>query len=173
MHLREMLGWKAPSGPRTRNVSPRPARGAPTQHSLRMVRRLLRIGTAALCTPEAANRYGLAERCFRRALQILQDVVGTAHPMVAQVTSQIAGACDRQHKCEEAETFHLRGLAIQQALRWPPTVCDHVALLSLAAHYGRRGKLDLREAVLERVRQSATCSCRRGNGADDAQEDAT
>jgi hypothetical protein len=95
------------------------------------------------------------------------------HPMVAQVSSQIAGACDRQEKHDEAETFHLRGLAIQQALHWPPTVCDHVALLSLAAHYGRRGRPDLRDAVLKRVRQTDMCSCRRGNGTGDTQEDAT
>jgi hypothetical protein len=137
-----------------------------------MASRLLRIGIAASCTPQSANRYGLAEQCFRRALHILQDVVGSVHPAVAQVTSQIAGACDRQGKHDEAETFYLRGLAIQQALDWPPTVCDHVALLSLAAHYGRRGKLNLRDAVLERVRQSDTCSCRRGNCAGDAQEGA-
>lgn len=140
------------------------AREDPVAGRLAMVERLIHAGRALLASAGNGVRfrnYTEAERCFRRAVDLLLQSVGPDHPQLAIVWERLATLYDRLGDFERAETCYLRSLAAQQAAGWPPVVCDERTLVRLARVYGKTGKASLQLAVLSRVETMGPCSCRR------------
>lgn len=126
--------------------------------SLAEAERLIRAGRTLLSWPEEANRRGSAaeaERCFRGALKILRDAVGSAHPQLALAWDRMGVLYEEMGDPEEAETCYLRSLGAQQAAGWSSTIGQGLTIRRLARLYESMGKGALQEAVMSPFEQQA------------------
>jgi len=128
-------------------------RGLTQGPRLRAADSLLSRGMASLTSKAIIDPARAAERLFREALEELVATVGSDHPMTVYALDRVGLACQLQGEDAEAEDFYLRSLALQQAGRWPHTPWTEVTLLNLAILYGRQGKRDLNETLVNRVKE--------------------
>jgi tetratricopeptide (TPR) repeat protein len=118
--------------------------------SLAEAERLIRAGRALLSWPGGDNCRGSiaeAERCFRGALEILKEAVGSAHPQLALAWDRLGVLYEEMGDPEEAETCYLRSLGAQQAAGWSSALGQGLTVRRLARLYETMGKQSLHLAV--------------------------
>ncbi len=136
----------------------------PTSTRLALAERLIHAGRALLASAGQGVRFrnfAEAERCFKRAVEVLWEAGDAGHPQRALAWERLATLYDRLGNVERAETCYLRSLAAQQISGWPSVVCDERTMVRLARLYGRMGKENLQLAVLSKIETRRPCSCRR------------
>lgn len=93
------------------------------------------------------GRYVEAENQHRRALALLQSLLGREHPNVADSLNNLAAALANQGKDAQAEEFHRQALGMRQRLlgEQHPLVAE--SLNNLAAVLGNQGKYPAAEPL--------------------------
>lgn len=136
----------------------------PTSGPLALGERLIHAGRALLASAGEGTRFrnfAEAERCFKRAVEVLLESDGSGQPQLALAWERLATLYDRLGNVDRAETCYLRSLAAQQVSGWPSIVCDERTMVRLARLYGRMGKERLQLAILSKIERRRPCSCRR------------
>src|SRR6266702_4540028 len=99
----------------------------------------------------AQGRYAEAEPIARRALTIIERILGPEHPDVATRCVNLGALCFSQHKFTEAEELYLRALAICEQTLGP----DHPAvaniLNNLVPIYRAKGNYGQIELLVKRA----------------------
>lgn len=90
-----------------------------------------------------------AEKLFKRALAMRENVQGANHIDVAAQLDNLAAACDAKGTCGEAKTYCERALEIRKKSLGPDSPAVATTLNNLAALCDTEGQCDHAEALLK------------------------
>lgn len=96
-------------------------------------------------------QYIEAERLFKRALAIREQLLGPEHPDVAMSFSNLAALFHHQGRYDEAEPLFKRALAIHDRAPEPDHLNVALVLNNLAAFYDSQGRHEEAEPPFERA----------------------